>query len=297
MHLLNKIKPEELENIFPSLKIKNTETYIEISENLIPDIIEASCIEFKQIELHEIIIICVIIIFILFIEKYDIEQFKNSIIKLLSMLNVSFRKNIFRIMNVYYELCIKQIKINNYSLISKANLYIEIFETLLSRKVLPNPSLLNLIEKILSLYDQEKENIKNHKSENDFQKVSFNQLKENYNLIIQDSSNEISDPITFIIEMGQACFSDKFMEEKTCNLIFVSSLLSKNINSKIYSPIKLLIQCNQFYKEYIKNFSVNFPDNYDEIIINLIFFFENIKIIPKESHNIVHILLYSLIEK
>ena len=60
MHLLNKIKPEELENIFPSLKIKNTETYIEISENLIPDIIEASCIEFKQIESHEIIIMCVI---------------------------------------------------------------------------------------------------------------------------------------------------------------------------------------------------------------------------------------------
>ena len=297
MHLLNKIKPEELENIFPSLKIKNTETYIEISENLIPDIIEASCIEFKQIELHEIIIICVIIIFILFIEKYDIEQFKNSIIKLLSMLNVSFRKNIFRIMNVYYELCIKQIKSNNYSLISKANSYVEIFETLLSRKVLPNPSLLNLIEKILSLYDQEKENIKNHKSENDFQKVSFNQLKDNYNLIIQDSSHEISDPIGFIIEMGQACFSDKFMEEKTCNLNFVSYLLSKNLNSKIYSPIKLLIHCNQFYKEYIKKFSVNFPDNYDEIIINLIFFFENIKIIPKESHNIIHILLYSLIEK
>ena len=73
---------------------------------------------------------CVIIIFILFIEKYDIEQFKNSIIKLLSILNVSFRKYILRIMNVYYELCIKQIKSNNYSLISKANSYVEIFETL-----------------------------------------------------------------------------------------------------------------------------------------------------------------------
>ena len=136
INLLNKLKIEELEEIFPSLEIKKKPAYMMMFENEIPDLIENSCFEFKQIEFQEIITMSVLNILFLNIEKYDINIIKNEIKQLFSVITISLRKYIFRIMYIYYNLCLKQIENKNYSLLSKLNSFIEIFDHLKERNIL-----------------------------------------------------------------------------------------------------------------------------------------------------------------
>ena len=306
MHLINQLNQEELETIFPSLKIKNVPPYKIINETDIVDCIENFLINDKKLELHENIIMCTINIFILFIELYDIDIFKNEIKKLLKLLNVSFRKYIYRIIYVYYNLCQKQLKNNNYSLLSKALSFIEIFEFLSTKKILPNQSLLNLIEEILFLYHKEEENIKNYK--NNFQTIFDEDINKLYNLEINIKKITIPKKKSkedFIIEVLQAFHTnsekEKYIYKDNISITFnslLSNVKKKKIITKVYSPFELHKFCNSLYNIFIEDFTYHILDNnkYNEIIVNILFFFQNCKQIPNESQIILKVLFKSLFE-
>ena len=300
INLLNKLKTVELEEIFPSLEIKKKPAYMMMFENEIPDLIENSCFEFKQIEFQEIITMSVLNILFLNIEKYDINIIKNEIKQLFSVITISLRKYIFRIMYIYYNLCLKQIENKNYSLLSKVNSFIEIFDHLTERNILPNYSLINLMEKIFSLYNKEEDNIKKYNSENDnYQQINEQELNTLFSLTIEQKTNIINDPITFILNMAQSIFSEKYIEEKNVSLNFKINSNEKTINTRIYSSFKLFQLSNNFYNAFVVDFSlkeinINF---YNEVIINLLFFFQNIKKFSEEFNVIMKILFNSLCEK
>ena len=298
INLLNKLKTEEFEEIFPSLKIKKKPVYVMMFENEIPDLIEITCFESKQIEFQEIIIMSILNILFINIEKYDIEILKNEIKELLSLIKISLRKYIFRIMYVYYNLCLKEIENKNYSLLSKVNSFIEIFDHLSERNILPNHSLINLMEKILSLYNKEEENIKNYinKKEN-YQQINELELENLFSLTIQQKENEIiNEPISFIINIAQSFFSEKYIEENQFLLNFKLNSNQKTVCTNIYSSFKLFKMCNLFYNNFIVDFSIKEINivYYNEVIINLIFFFQNIQKFYEEFNFIIKFLSNNL---
>ena len=304
MHLINQLKPEELEIIFPSLKIKNSPPYKIINENEIVDCIENYLIKNKKLELHENIIMCTINIFILFIELYDINIFKNEIKNLLKLLNVSFRKYIYRIIYVYYNLCHKQLKNKNYSLLSKALSFIEIFEVLSTKKILPNQSLLNLMEEILSLYHKEEKNIKDF--EYNYQNIYNEEINKLYNLEINVKKINIpknKSKEDFIIEVAQAFNTniekEQYIYKDNISITFntlLSSVKKKKIITKIYSPFELHKLSNFIYNNFIKDFTNHIIEinKYNEIIVNILFYFQNCKQIPNESQILLKVLFKSL---
>ena len=293
IHLIDNLKKEKIEEIFPSLKIKNFPPYIIIKENKIPDLIESYCIENKILELPETIVMCVLNVFICFIEKYDIDIIKNDIIKILTLLKVSLRKYIYRIIYVYYNLCLKQLKNKNYSLLSKALSFIEIFDHLSTRKILPNHYLLNLIEEILSLYYKELDNFENYNN-NDYQQINNDDIDKLFNLTIQHNKLKVNKSINYIIGIAQAIYTNKDLEEDF-SLNFQNLENEKEIKSKIYSPIKLLNFCDSIYNDFIQEFNCTFSDNFTCIIINILFYFQNCQQIPKECHLILKFLFNCLI--
>ena len=304
MHLINQLKPEELERIFPSLKIKNSPPYKVINENEIVDCIENYLIKNKKLKIHEYIIMTTINIFILFIELYDIDIFKNEIKNLLQLLNVSFRKYIYRIIYVYYNLCQKQLKNKNYSLLSKAFAFIEIFEFLSTKNILPNKSLLNLIEEILSLYYREEENIKNY--EYNYQNIYNEDINKLYNLNIKVNKINIPKKKTkenFIIEVAQAFNTDieneQYIYKDNISITFntlLSNIKKKEIMTIIYSPFHLLNLSDSIYNNFIEDFTNHILDNnnYNEMIVNILFYFQNCKQIPNETQIILKVLFKSL---
>ena len=236
---------------------------------------------------------CVLNVFICFIEKYDIDIIKNDIIKILSLLKVSLRKYIYRIIYVYYNLCLKQLKNKNYSLLSKALSFIEIFDHLSTRKILPNHYLLNLIEEILSLYYKELDNFENYNN-NDYQQINNDDIDKLFNLTIQHNKLKVNKPINYIIGIAQAIYTNKDLEEDF-SLNFQNLENEKEIKSKIYSPIKLLNFCDSIYNDFIQEFNCTFSDNFTCIIINILFYFQNCQQIPKECHLILKFLFNCLI--
>ena len=302
INLLNRLKQEELEEIFPSLKIKKKSVYMTMFENEIPDIIENSCFEFKQIEFQEILTMSILNLLFLNIEKYDIDTIKKEIKQLFSFITISLRKYIFRIMYIYYNLCLKQIENKNYSLLSKLNSFIEIFDHLKERNILPNYSLINLMEKILTLYNKEEENIKKYKNENkndNYHQINEQELNTLFSLTIEQKTKDIiDDPNTYIINIAQSIFLEKFIEDKKFLLNFKMNSNEKIINTKIYSSIKLFKLSNFYYNQFIEHFSrkeINIQF-YEEVIINLLFFFQNITKFSEEFNLITKILFNNLCE-
>ena len=271
-------------------------------ENEIPDIIENSCFEFKQIEFQEILTMSILNLLFLNIEKYDIDTIKNEIKQLFSFITISLRKYIFRIMYIYYNLCLKQIENKNYSLLSKLNSFIEIFDHLKERNILPNYSLINLMEKILTLYNKEEENIKKYKNENkndNYHQINEQELNTLFSLTIEQKTKDIiDDPNTYIINIAQSIFLEKFIEDKKFLLNFKMNSNEKIINTKIYSSIKLFKLSNFYYNQFIEHFSrkeINIQF-YEEVIINLLFFFQNITKFSEEFNLITKILFNNLCE-
>ena len=300
INLLNRLKQEELEEIFPSLKIKKKSVYMMMFENEIPDLIENYFFELKHIEFQEILTMSILNLLFLNIEKYDIDIIKNEIKHLFSFITISLRKYIFRIMYIYYNLCLKQIENKNYSLLSKINSFIEIFEHLKERNILPNNSLIYLMEKILSLYNKEEENIKKYKNENDnYYKINEQELNTFFSLTIEQKTKDIiDDPNTYIINIAQSIFLENFIQDKKFLLNFKLNSNERTINTKIYSSIKLFKLSNLYYNKFIEHFSIKEIDIqlYDEVIINLIFFFQNIKKFSEEFNLITKILFNNLCE-
>ena len=293
MHILNELNEIQLQEIFPSLLKKNSPTFHDLKEDDIPNTIEAFYIENKIIDYKELVKTCLLIIFTTMTEKISVENFKNIIIEILSTINFSLRKYVQKIIFTYYNVCSNQIKNGNYSLLLKMNCYIELFNILNQRGILPNESLVNLISQIITLYENEKEDIKLFKEEqnkiNGFYKSI--ESKDNttlYKLNVEGLNNENSKET---LKLAENTSYDGTIKENEVKLHFTSDLLSYNrdFKSLIFSPLKLFKNCNKLYSQFIHYFDrkvIESNNDFREVILNLLFYTQNIpelnsKLLPK----------------
>ena len=293
MHLLNNINQLELEQIFPYLSQKNSPVYKELKNDDIPNSIEAFNIEHKFIDYTELIKTCIIIIITLTTEKISIINFISIIKELFLSINFSIRKYINKIIYIYYNLCDSQIKKGNYNLLFRLNSYIELFEIIKQKGILPNSNLINLISDIITLYEKEKKDLKDFEEEKNtvtqfYKSIEKKSISQLYKLEIENSNNDNKKEILKQIEN---IAYDGNIKENEIKLHFTSDLISSknsDIKSFIFSPKKLFKNCNKLF--YIFNQTMDYKiiedkQEFKEIIINLFYYVQNI---PKINSDLIN---------
>jgi hypothetical protein len=293
MHLLNNINQLELEQIFPYLSQKNSPVYKELKNDDIPNSIEAFNIEHKFIDYTELIKTCIIIIITLTTEKISIINFISIIKELFLSINFSIRKYIYKIIYIYYNLCDSQIKKGNYNLLFRLNSYIELFEIIKKKGILPNSNLINVISDIITLYEKEKKDLKDFEEEKNtvtqfYKSIEKKSISQLYKLEIENSNNDNKKEILKQIEN---IAYDGNIKENEIKLHFTSDLISSknsDIKSFIFSPKKLFKNCNKLF--YIFNQTMDYKiiedkQEFKEIIINLFYYVQNI---PKINSDLIN---------
>ena len=293
MHLLNNINEFDLQKIFPYSTLKNAPVYKEIKEDDIPNTIETFNIEHKFIDYTELIKTCILIIITITTEKISIIKFLRIVKDIFFSIHFSIRKYIYKLIYIYYHLCKNQIEKGNYNLLSRLNSYIELFDILQKKGILPNSNLVNLISDIITLYEKEKEDLKNFEEEKNtvtefFKSIEKKELSQLYNFEIKKATNDDDNEI---LKMLENIGYDGNIKEKEIQLHFTSELFSSincDIKSSIFSPIKLFKTCNRLYYNFNQKMDYKEIENtpeFKEVIINLFYY---VKIIPNMNTDLIN---------
>ena len=160
------------------------------------------------------------------------------------------------------------------------------------------------MEEILSLYHKEEKNIKDF--EYNYQNIYNEEINKLYNLEINVKKINIpknKSKEDFIIEVAQAFNTniekEQYIYKDNISITFntlLSSVKKKKIITKIYSPFELHKLSNFIYNNFIKDFTNHIIEinKYNEIIVNILFYFQNCKQIPNESQILLKVLFKSL---
>lgn len=283
IQFLNQLKKEEIKLIFPSLIKIEEPPFIEIKEETLLNIIEDYFFEEKIIKPKELIIICFLIFLSFNLEKIDIVLLKTTILGNLWSITFFLRKYIYRLLYVYYTLCVSEVKIGKFNFLSKKNIYMEIYNILKPKGILPNIKLIDLINKITILYEENKEKIQNFTEEESKLNQLFFSIKEKDNIFTCDleENGKIIDNKDEIIELSEKLensYYNGFIKENIKLHFKTKELIVNNdITCAIYSIYKLFQTCNDLYNKYINSFDLKSieSDLLKEVIVNLIFYLGN----------------------
>ena len=292
IHLLNNINELELQQIFPYLSQKSNPVYKILKDDEIPNTIEGFNIEHKFIDYSELIKSCILLIIIITTEKISIADFKTIIKDILLSINFSVRKYIYKLIYIYYRLCNDQTKNGNYNLLVRLKDYIELFDILKQKGILPSSNLVNFLSYIMTLYENKKEDLKFEENNNNvtqfFKSIEKKEISQCYTLKLENKKNENEKEIFKLMEnIGY----DGYIKDDKIQLHFTSELFSsKNLEIKsfIFSPIKLFKNCNRLFNLFNQNMDYKLIENkteFKQVIINLLYY---VKIIPKINVELIN---------
>ena len=232
-------------------------------------------IYYKMIDFRDLMKIIIIQIICLKAEVYTIDNFSNNIIEILSAIDFSLRKYIDIILQIYYHI----IKTNNlekdidFMLKTKIN-YI-LFEFLTIRGILPNKFLSILMDK---LYKIELKSDEKEVEPSELFKFVHEILYKNdlFTIELNDNKNNKIDKIDDILKLTDNLGYIGNINENSIHIHFKTEKLKKitELNSELFSPLKLYNETNQLLTKYIQGFDYKEIDQklLQKIILNVIYY-------------------------
>ena len=232
-------------------------------------------IYYKMIDFRDLMKIIIIQIICLKAEVYTIDNFSNNIIEILSAIDFSLRKYIDIILQIYYHI----IKTNNlekdidFMLKTKIN-YI-LFEFLTIRGILPNKFLSRLMDK---LYKIELKSDEKEAEPSELFKFVHEILYKNdlFTIELNDNKNNKIDKIDDILKLTDNLGYIGNINENSIHIHFKTGKLKKitELNSELFSPLKLYNETNQLLTKYIQGFDYKEIDQklLQKIILNVIYY-------------------------
>ena len=279
--ILNQLSEEEINNIFPSKNILNLPFYIEVKDNKFFNIFDNYVFEKKLISSKELLYISFLMFFTINTEKKQIINLKTTLLGFLWTLNFGVLKYIYRILFVYYKICEIQVKNEDYSILSMIDYYLDIFNVLNSKGILPHNKILYLVNQIYIIYENNKEKLQSQKIENNEIDNFYNNIKNKdivFTCDLEDNNVKIEDEkkkeeIEVLCENKDL----SLIKEETLKIHFNTNEIKNNNDLKcnLYSYYKLFQTINELYKHFIQTFDLKSLDSniLKEIIVNLILYF------------------------